>query len=100
MASTAAPATSTAGRRPRARGTSIAVASGSRRAAVSSESIAARIREAAREAGVPIHSDPPTARALHATVEIGDAVQPEHYRAVAAAIRFAEKMRKKAGAMQ
>lgn len=58
--------------------------------------IAARIREAAREAGVPIHSDPPTARALHATVEIGEQIRPEHYRAVAASIRFAEKMRRKA----
>lgn len=59
--------------------------------------VAARIREAAREAQVPIHSDPPTARALHATVEIGAQIRPEHYRAVAAAIRFAEKMRRRAG---
>lgn len=60
------------------------------------DEIAARIREKAAEAGIPIHSDPPTARALHATVEIGQEVQPEHYRAVAAAIRFAESMRKRA----
>lgn len=58
--------------------------------------IAARIRAAAREAGVPLHSDPPTARAIHATVEVGERIRPEHYRAVAAAIRFAEKMRRKA----
>jgi flagellar biosynthetic protein FlhB len=57
------------------------------------DEIAARIREAAMEAGVPIHSDPPTARALHATVEIGAEIRPDHYRAVAAAIRFAERMR-------
>ncbi|SNT03915.1 EscU/YscU/HrcU family type III secretion system export apparatus switch protein [Tropicimonas sediminicola] len=55
--------------------------------------VAARIREAAREAGVPIHRDPPTARAIHATVEIGAEILPEHYRPVAAAIRFAESMR-------
>jgi flagellar biosynthesis protein FlhB len=61
------------------------------------DEIAARIREAAAEAGVPIHRDAPTARALHATVEIGEEVRPEHYQAVAAAIRFAEAMRKKAG---
>lgn len=60
------------------------------------DEIAARIREIAAEAGVALHSDPPTARALHASVEIGEEVRPEHYRAVAAAIRFAEEMRKKA----
>lgn len=61
------------------------------------DEIAARIRERAAEAAVPLHSDPPTARALHATVEIGQEVPPEHYRAVAAAIRFAEAMRMRAG---
>lgn len=60
------------------------------------DEIAARIREAAMEAGVPIHRDPPTARALHATVEIDQEIHPNHYRAVAAAIRFAERMRTKA----
>lgn len=60
------------------------------------DEIAARIRERAAEAGVPIHRDPPTARALFATVEIGNEVQPEQYRAVAAAIRFAERMRQAA----
>ena len=60
------------------------------------DEIAARIRERAAEAGIPIHSDPPTARALHATIEIGQPIRPEHYRAVAAAIRFAESMRKRA----
>ncbi len=60
------------------------------------DEIAARIRERAAGAGVPIHRDPPTARALYATVEIGREVQPEHYRAVAAAIRFAERMRRAA----
>ena len=60
------------------------------------DEIAARIREVASEAGVPIHRDPPTARALHAAVEVGDEIRPEHYRPVAAAIRFAEKMRRRA----
>ena len=59
--------------------------------------IALRIREIATEAGVPLHRDPPTARALHATTELGEQIAPEHYRAVAAAIRFAETMRRKAG---
>lgn len=59
------------------------------------DEIAARIRESAAEAGVPIHRDPPTARALYATVELGQDVQSEHYQAVAAAIRFAEELREK-----
>ena len=59
------------------------------------DEVAARIRERASLAGVPIHCDPPTARALHATVGIGEPIRPDHYRAVAAAIRFAEAMRKK-----
>lgn len=60
------------------------------------DEIAAKIREKAAEAGVPLHSDPPTARAIFATVDLGDQILPEHYRAVAAAIRFAERMRKRA----
>jgi len=60
------------------------------------DDIAARIREMAAEHGVPIHSDPPTARALFGSVEIGDEIEPKHYRAVAAAINFAEKIREKA----
>ncbi|MDA7964362.1 flagellar type III secretion system protein FlhB [Ruegeria sp.] len=60
------------------------------------DEVAAAIRSKAGEAGVPIHSDPPTARALHATVEIGQEIAEEHYRPVAAAIRFAEAMRKRA----
>lgn len=62
------------------------------------DEIAARIREKAAEHGVPVHADPPTARALHATVEIGDEIPPETYKAVAAAIRFSEAMRAKARA--
>ncbi|TMM52502.1 flagellar type III secretion system protein FlhB [Sulfitobacter sabulilitoris] len=60
------------------------------------DEIAHRIRDLASEAGVPIHSDPPTARALHATTDIGQEIAPDHYQAVAAAIRFAEAMRQRA----
>jgi flagellar biosynthetic protein FlhB len=60
------------------------------------DEVARKIRERAAEHGVPIHSDPPTARAIHATVEIGQEIRVEQYRAVAAAIRFADAMRKKA----
>ena len=60
------------------------------------DGVALRIRRVAEESGVPIHSDPPTARALEATVDIGREINPDHYHAVAAAIRFAEAMRRKA----
>ncbi|MBS0123652.1 EscU/YscU/HrcU family type III secretion system export apparatus switch protein [Thetidibacter halocola] len=60
------------------------------------DAVALKIRELAGDNGVPIHSDPPTARALFATTEIGAQIDPEHYRAVAAAIRFADAMREKA----
>ena len=59
------------------------------------DEVAARIREAAAVAGVPVHRDPPTARALHASVEVGREITREHYKAVAAAIRFADRMRAK-----
>ncbi len=60
------------------------------------DEIAARIRERADAAGVPIHSDPVTARALYASVALDAEISPDHYAAVAAAIRFAESMRVKA----
>ncbi|QYK41574.1 MAG: flagellar biosynthesis protein FlhB [Paracoccaceae bacterium] len=59
------------------------------------DEVAARIRSRAAEHGVPLHRDPATARALHATVDIGAEIRPEHYQAVAAAIRFAEAMRRR-----
>ena len=60
------------------------------------DEIAARIREVATEHAVPIFRDPPTARTLFATVEIGDEVKADVYKAVAAAIRFADAMRRRA----
>jgi len=60
---------------------------------VSTIAATARIRETALRHGVPVHRDAATARTLHATVEIGAEVHPNHYRAVAAAIRFADRMR-------
>ena len=60
------------------------------------DQMAFAIRELAAQHGVPIRHDPPTARALYATTRIGDQIDPDHYRAVAAAIRFAEMMRRRA----
>lgn len=62
------------------------------------DEVALKIREAAQTHAVPIHHDPPTARALHATVDIGDPIAPEHYRPVAAALRFAQAMRRRSRA--
>ena len=55
--------------------------------------LAFRVRQFAAEAGVPVYSDPPLARLLHAEVDVGAPVQETHYRAVAAAIRFAQRIR-------
>ncbi|MDB2438704.1 flagellar type III secretion system protein FlhB [Hellea sp.] len=59
------------------------------------DEMAMRIRERAKLHDIPIHSDPPCARSLHAMVEIGEGIKPEHYAAVAAAIHFADKVRPK-----
>ncbi|MEM7744259.1 MAG: flagellar type III secretion system protein FlhB [Pseudomonadota bacterium] len=59
------------------------------------DEMAKRIRMRAEQSDVPIHEDPPTARSLHAVVEVGHPIEPEHYKAVAAAIVFADKMRAK-----
>ncbi|MER5173106.1 flagellar type III secretion system protein FlhB [Thioclava sp. GXIMD2076] len=60
------------------------------------DDIALKIREIAAENNIPIHRDPPTTRALYATLDIGDEIKTEHYKPVAAAIRFADKMRQRA----
>ena len=62
------------------------------------DEMAKTIRQTGQAAGVPIHSDPPTARSLHATTEVGAQIPPDFYRAVAAAIRFSENMRQRAKA--
>jgi flagellar biosynthesis protein len=53
--------------------------------------VAERIIEAAREAGVPIRSDPGLAKAL-AALELGDEVPEALYRAVAEALAWAYKL--------
>ena len=60
------------------------------------DEVAARIREIANKNAVPIHRSPATARAIYAAVDIGQQIWPEHYQAVAAAIRFAEQMSRQA----
>lgn len=50
--------------------------------------LAAKIRETATEHGVMLVPDPPLARALHASVEVGEAIPEEMYEAVAAVLAF------------
>lgn len=50
--------------------------------------VAQKIREAAKEHDVMIVPDPPLARALHASVEVGEAIPEEMYEAVAAVLAF------------
>ena len=56
------------------------------------DDLALVIKDRARAAGVPMREDRTTARALHASVEVGGHIAPEHYAAVAAAIRYAERV--------
>jgi flagellar biosynthetic protein FlhB len=50
--------------------------------------VAARIREIAREHGVTVVPDPPLARTLHASVEVGHVIPEELYQAVAQLLAF------------
>jgi flagellar biosynthetic protein FlhB len=50
--------------------------------------LALRIREIAREHGVPIVENPPLARALHGSVEIGDMIPAELFGAVAEVLAY------------
>jgi len=54
--------------------------------------IAAQIRRVAEENDVPVISDPPLARALHASVEIGQVVPEELYAAVARVLAFVYRL--------
>jgi len=52
------------------------------------ELIAAQIRRIAEENDVPVISDPPLARALHASVEVGQMIPQELYAAVARVLAY------------
>jgi flagellar biosynthetic protein FlhB len=55
--------------------------------------VAARIRELAREAGIPCYEDPPLARALHARVELGQEIPESFYQAVAGVLAYVYRVR-------
>jgi flagellar biosynthetic protein FlhB len=61
------------------------------------DAVALKIREVAGEHAIPIVENPPLARALHATVEIDQAIPPEHYKAVAEVIGYVMKLRRAVG---
>jgi flagellar biosynthesis protein FlhB len=52
------------------------------------DSLALRIRDLAREHGVPVIENPPLARALYATVKVDETIPTEHFEAVARIIGF------------
>ncbi len=58
------------------------------------DAVALKIREIAAEHRVPVIENPPLARALHATVEIDQAIPPEHYKAVAEVIGYVMRLRR------
>jgi flagellar biosynthetic protein FlhB len=62
--------------------------------------VAKQIRRIAEESGVPIVPDPPLARTLHKSVEIGQMIPAELYAAVAQVLAFVYRMagRRKAAA--
>src|SRR3954464_5282775 len=52
------------------------------------DEIARRIKEIARDADVPVIADPPLARSLHASVEVGQLIPEEMFQAVAQLLAF------------
>ncbi|RDV05206.1 flagellar biosynthesis protein FlhB [Undibacter mobilis] len=58
------------------------------------DAMALQIRKIATEHNVPIVENVPLARALHATVEVDQAIPPEHYKAVAEVIGYVMKLRR------
>ena len=53
-----------------------------------SDLLAKKIREIAADCGVPVIADPPLARSLHASVEVGHVIPEELYQAVAQLLAF------------
>lgn len=58
------------------------------------DNVALRIRDIAEENNIPIMENPPIARALFATVELGDEIPPDHYKAVAEIISHILKLKR------
>ncbi|MGB0661914.1 MAG: EscU/YscU/HrcU family type III secretion system export apparatus switch protein [Mangrovicoccus sp.] len=56
--------------------------------------VAEKIKSVAKENGVPIFRDPPNARKIYADVDLNSEIEPSHYKAVAAAIRYSDRIKK------
>jgi len=61
------------------------------------DEVALKIRDAAKQHGIPIMEDPPLARSLYRVCKIGDEIPPSFYRAVATVLSHVLKMKQKAG---
>jgi flagellar biosynthetic protein FlhB len=59
--------------------------------------VAARIRDTARAHGVPLVENPPLARVLHVSVELGRPIAQAHYQAVAEVIGYVLRLRRQGG---
>jgi len=59
------------------------------------DAVALRIRELAKESGVPVVENVPLARALYATVEVDEVIPREHFEAAAKVIGFVMQGRKR-----
>lgn len=59
------------------------------------DEIALRIRSIAAESGVIVHEEPPLARALHRSCEIGDAIPAELFEAVARVLAYVYRVQGK-----
>jgi flagellar biosynthetic protein FlhB len=57
--------------------------------------MALKIREIGRENNVPVVENPPLARALYASVDVDEAIKPEHFKAVAQVIGFVMRLKGK-----
>jgi flagellar biosynthetic protein FlhB len=56
------------------------------------DALALRIRAVAEDNDVPVVENPPLARALHASVEVDEAIPAEHYKAVAQVIGYVMRL--------
>jgi flagellar biosynthetic protein FlhB len=54
--------------------------------------LALRIRQVAIESEVPIVENPPLARALYGAVDVGSAISPEFYKAIAEILAYVYRL--------